>query len=1025
MNIFTKRLGLLLVAFLLAAPVWAQRNVTHDSPMYEYNTAMELFQKEKYGAAQRYFKYVYEHIADKQQDIKANSYFYMGVCAANLTNDEADFLLKDFIRHYPVHANVPQAHFYLGRFYFSKKQYKKVLENFNEVDERNIKPEDMAEYDFKKGYAYFATKDYAEAKYYFHEARQYEGQYKKKAIYYAAHIAYEEKQYEAALNDFLLLKDDPAYQEAVPFYLTQIYFIQGRYEDLIAIAPPLLANASDKTEIDRTLALSYYNLGRYSEALPYFEYYLAANKGEIDRNDNYAIGYTYYQNQKYKEAINYLSKATGEQDLIAQNSYYIIGDCYLQQRMLNFASQSFYEASKYDFDEGVKEDALYNYAKLQYETSSSPFNSAIKALEQYTTLYPYSTRAEEANSYLSKIYLSTKNYQGAINSLEKVSSKNPDLLKAYQRCTHFRALELINNRSYSEAKKLIDKSLVYPMNKNIHTANLYWKAETEYRAGNYKNAYYAFQNYYKYPTANKDANYPISYYSYGYSALKLNKYEEAKNGFNSFLNYEDQISNEDMIADAMARRADCYFMLKDLKSAVQSYEKCEDMQRNNADYAVYQQAKCFGYLNNTGKKVEILDKLVKRYPKSPFCDDAEYDLATTYHAQNNYAQAIVAYQNFIKKYPKSQYIRQAYNKLALAYLNTQKTDEAIRTFKYVFETYPGSQEAKDALANLETIYSEEGNTGEFFDYIRNKSTVNISLGRQDSIAFKAAETKYNRGDCEAATKSFDDYLRQFPNGLFAAQVYFYKGECEYSQMHYDKALAAYEALVTKYKTQYNETAIRKIATIYYNDKNYAAAQNYFVKLIECATTDINLIFGYNGAMRSSFELKQYLDALQAAQVIINSKNSDDELKNDARLIAGKSAIEVGNYSEAKKHLSTLAHSNSNDIAAEAAYLCAYIEFKLNNLDACEKKISEMLADDYSSEYWYASTFILYGDLYAAKGNYFQARHTYQSIVDNYEGDDLREVAREKIRLLDEKEQQEKALKEKEANSQEPFQIEEE
>ena len=171
MNIFTKRLGLLLVAFLLAAPVWAQRNVTHDSPMYEYNTAMELFQREKYGAAQRYFKYVYEHIADKQQDIKANSYFYMGVCAANLTNNEADFLLKDFIRHYPVHANVPQAHFYLGRFYFSKKQYKKVLENFNEVDERNIKPEDMAEYDFKKGYAYFATKDYAEAKYYFHEAR--------------------------------------------------------------------------------------------------------------------------------------------------------------------------------------------------------------------------------------------------------------------------------------------------------------------------------------------------------------------------------------------------------------------------------------------------------------------------------------------------------------------------------------------------------------------------------------------------------------------------------------------------------------------------------------------------------------------------------------------------------------------------------------------------------------------------------------------------------------------------------------
>lgn len=1003
MKLFTKYFGLFLLFFALFIPGFAQRTVAYDSPRYEYNTAVELFQKEKYGAAQRYFKYVYENADPKQQDIKANSYFYMGVCAANLTNNDADFLLKDFIRQYPVHANVAEAHFYLGRFYFSKKQYKKALDNFKDIDERNVKPENLAEYQFKKGYAYFATKDFSEAKYYFNEARQYEGQYKQKAIYYLAHIAYEEKQYEGALNDFMLLKDDPKYQESVPFYLTQIYFIEGRYEDVIATATPLVSSASDKTEINRSLALSYYNLGRYEEAMPYFEDFIKANKNPIERNDSYAIGYTYYQNQKYKDAIDYLSKATGEKDLMCQNSYYVIGDCYLQQKLYSMASQSFLEASKYDFDAGVKEDALYNYAKLQYETSSNPFNSAIKALEQYINQYPYSTRSEEANAYLSKIYLSTKNYQGAINSLDNITNKTPELLRAYQRCTHFRALELINNRSYTEAGKMLNKSLTYPMNKQMHTSNLYWKAESEYRAGQYKNAYYSFQNYYKYPIVDQDENYAISYYSYGYAALKNKKYLDAKNGFANFIKHESQISNEDMIADALARQADCYFMLKELKSAVETYEKCEAMQRNNADYALYQQAKCFGYLNNTNKKTEILDKFVKRYPKSPFCDDAEYDLATTYHAQNNYAQAIVSYQNFIKKYPKSNYIRQAYNKLALAYLNTQKTDLAINTFKYVFETYPGSQEAKDALANLENIYTEEGETGEFFDYIRTKSTVSISQGRQDSIAFKAAETKYNRGDCEASIKSFDDYLRQFPNGLFAAQVYYYKGECEYSLMHYDKALSAYESLVKKYKTQYNETAIRKIATIYYNNKNYEPAQSYFLKLIECATTDNNLILGYNGAMRTSYELGQYADALQAAQVLINSRNSDDELKSDARLIAGKSAIELGNYTEAKKHLSTLAHSNSNDEAAEAAYLCAYIEFKLNNLDACEKKISEMLADDYSSEYWYASTFILYGDLYAAKGNDFQARHTYQSIVDNYEGEDLRKVAKDRIAQLDEKE----------------------
>ena len=96
---------------------------------------------------------------------------------------------------------------------------------------------------------------------------------------------------------------------------------------------------------------------------------------------------------------------------------------------------------------------------------------------------------------------------------------------------------------------------------------------------------------------------------------------------------------------------------------------------------------------------------------------------------------------------------------------------AISTYKYVVETFPGSQEAKDALANLETIYTENGNTSEFFDYVRSKN-MNISADRQDSIAFKAAETKYNRGDCEASIAACQDYIRRFPNGSFVARAYF-------------------------------------------------------------------------------------------------------------------------------------------------------------------------------------------------------------------------------------------------------------
>ena len=196
--------GKILIAaiVLFSAPVLAQKPVAYDSPRYEYQLAKEMFQKQKYGSAQQYFKQVYEFSENKQQDLKADSYFYMGVCAAKLGNQDAAFLLSDFIRQYPVHAFVPQAHYHMGIFYFSKKQYKKVLEQFDEIDERVVNKDDLAEFRFKKGYSYFATGKYAEAKVLMKQSSEEDGPYHYRALYYLAHMAYTDKQYEAALEDF-------------------------------------------------------------------------------------------------------------------------------------------------------------------------------------------------------------------------------------------------------------------------------------------------------------------------------------------------------------------------------------------------------------------------------------------------------------------------------------------------------------------------------------------------------------------------------------------------------------------------------------------------------------------------------------------------------------------------------------------------------------------------------------------------------------------------------------------------------
>jgi tetratricopeptide (TPR) repeat protein len=1011
MKILIRKSVIIFFITLNLSYLFAQKPIKFESPEFEFNTAMELFQKEKYGSAQQYFKYVYENTPNKQQDIKSNSYFYIGVCAAQLYNEDAIFYLTDFIRLYPVHSFVPEANYYLGKFYFYKKQYKNVIETFNKIDERNVRPEEIAEFHFKKGYSYFATNKYDEAKSLMLRAKKADGPYKLRATYYLAHIAYEEKQYEAALDGFLELKDSYEYQNIIPYYVVQILFLQKKYNELVEIAPSLYAKSNEKSKIDiaRSLGLAYYNLGKYKEGEPYFTFYLEKNKAMLDSNDCFAAGYTYYNIKDYRKAIEYLSQTSKSVSIIGQTSMYVIGDCYINLGQLSLASQTFYEAYKMKIDPDITEDALYNYAKLQYETSNQPFNSAIRALEEYINQYPNSTRSEEASSYLSKIYMSTKNYQGAITSLEKITNKNPSLLRAYQRCTYFRTLELINNKEYTKAETMLDKTLQYPMDKQINISALYWKGEIEYRNGKYAESINSFRTYQRHELAKSNEFYDLSNYSLGYAYLKTNKYSDAISAFTAFIggNSKDDIN---MVCDATIRMADCYYMEKNISKAITYYQKGEQMNTGKKDYVIFQQAKCYGFNRNHSGKIEMLNKLIQGYPKSTYIDDAEFELASTYHAQSQYSQAITAYQSFIKNNPKSVYVKQAYNKMALAYLNIQDETNAIKYFKHVFETYPGSQESIDALSNLENIYAENGSPGDFFDYIKNKN-MNYTESKQDSITFKSANDKFIRGDRQAAIKGYADYIRQFPNGLFTATALFNKGECEFGIKDYDNALISYETLLNKYNTNNNEIAVHNAAYIWFSKNEYQKALNYFNKLLEIASNQENIIYSNNGIMRCSYELGQHRNSLNAAETILGFNQIDDDLKTDAIIYAGRSAYELGENIAAKKYFALLAAMGDNDICSEAAYKNAEIEFKENNVTESEKLIKKIIGGNYKSSYWLAKTFILYGDLYKSKGNYFQAKHTYQSIVDNFEGE-LKEIALQKVNEVT-------ALEQSQNNNQKP------
>jgi hypothetical protein len=62
------------------------------------------------------------------------------------------------------------------------------------------------------------------------------------------------------------------------------------------------------------------------------------------------------------------------------------------------------------------------------------------------------------------------------------------------------------------------------------------------------------------------------------------------------------------------------------------------------------------------------------------------------------------------------------------------------------------------------------------------------------------------------------------------------------------------------------------------------------------------------------------------------------------------------------------------------------------------------------DYWIASAFILLADIYVARDNIFQAEQTLLSVIDNYPGEDLKTVARDKlVKIKPEEEKQQEEI----------------
>ena len=340
----------------------------------EFNRGMELFNKEKYPAAIRLFDSFIKSDDKSNLILVAEAEYYSAIAALKLFNPDAEYRMIMFISTHPESPRINEARLSLGDYFYQNKNYRKAVTYYESVNRQELKADKLAEYFFRLGYSLYIKGDKSRALLMFSEIKDIDTEYTPPAVYYFSQIAYEQKMYQTAMEGFMRLKDDETFGGVVPFYIVQILYLQKDYDGILSMAPDLLKSAGKEraVELYRFIGDAYYNKENYKEALPYLEKYSTGAKAS-GREDKYQLGYCYYKTGEIDKAIKIFLEIGARSDLLSQNIWNILGDCYLQKGDKKRAQFAFGEASKLNFDKKIKEESLFNYAKLTYETSIFSF----------------------------------------------------------------------------------------------------------------------------------------------------------------------------------------------------------------------------------------------------------------------------------------------------------------------------------------------------------------------------------------------------------------------------------------------------------------------------------------------------------------------------------------------------------------------------------------------------------------------------------------------------------------------------
>lgn len=939
-----------------------------------FRQAVEFYDRGMFERAES----IFSEIAASGQDVMAKG--YEALCAVRRQSVGNRNLADQYISEYPYSGLIPQIRFYNALNLFDEQNFSTASAEFARIDMRSLKNSQVPEFIFKQSYSLFELDEYDRAEELFSKAEKMPySDYTAPSRYSLGYIEYVRKNFEDSFDWFSKAAKDPRFTEQAVPYMIECRYMLKDYSYVISNGDAALDRVTPerKRQLARFISESYLSEGNAAKAREYYEIFGEGAK-EMDDADLFYAGSVMYSTGDYKGAVDKFSRMTSRVDSIGQIANYEMAYSYIRTGNKVAAMDAFKAASSQPWNEDIREDAHFNYAKLSFDLNNNP-----SVFNEYMKAYPGKKKDDIIYGYIALACLYGHDYAAAVDAYSNIDLLDSRQKVNYMKANYLRAHQLIEGGGWRDAVPLLKAASYYSDKRDpFNQIARYWLGESYFRSGQYDQAIDVYTTLYNNSALEGKPEGALIPYDLAYCYFKKDDYDGAAKWFDEYLASSKPAKGE----DAAARRADCDFLRKDYPSAIKLYEAAiaRFPYKDNL-YPYLQAGIAYGLTGDRKGKVKVLSSVEEADPSAEFYPEAMYELGRAYVAASDNESAISVFRKLGSSTKDNTIIARSLIELGMISRNMSEYDNALDCYKKVIDLMPDTDYAADALSAIESIYQSEGRGDEFLDYAELiGATRDKTDAEKEQMYFNAAEQVFMTENYSKAISSLKSYLDRYPQGVNVAQTQYYLAECHRNLGQKELACDWYQkSLETEPSGLCSENATLRLAGLSFELEHFKDAYSYYRSLLSIARLDANRHTARAGMMQSAFRGLDYQEAIACADALKADKASSAAERRQADYVCAKSNLSLGERDKAYALFRSLSSEPSDAEGAEATYMLIQDAYDQGNYSTVQSMVHKFAADAPNQSYWLAKAFIVLGDSFAEQENYAQAKATFESIRDGY------------------------------------------